>query len=136
MEELNWIKNHLISIATVISACATIIGFIHKFLKQFHDAREAQMDQAQLEREELKKQLDEIEVKLKEREEYMRKQREMNLAILHDRILELCKKYLTQKRIDINEYTALKRMYESYADFDGNGIITNLVADVGKMIEV
>lgn len=48
------------------------------------------------------------------------------LAILRDRLLHLCNKYLEAGEIDIYEEESFSKLYEAYTDLGGNSFIKEL----------
>lgn len=63
-----------------------------------------------------------IAKKLKEQE----KMKEGILAILHDRLYQACRFYLSQGSIDIESMKNVEYLYSSYHDLGGNGTGTEL----------
>lgn len=55
------------------------------------------------------------------------------LAILHDRLYQACRFYLSKGKIDEDGYTNLKTMYETYHGLGGNGTGTELYNRASKL---
>lgn len=55
------------------------------------------------------------------------------LWMQHDRLLQLCKLYLRQKYITIDEMENLEGLYMSYKRLDGNGTIKRLFERVQNL---
>lgn len=63
-----------------------------------------------------------IALKLKEQE----KMKEGILAMLHDRLYQACRFYLSQGYIDVGALKNIEYLYNSYHDLGGNGTGTEL----------
>ena len=50
-----------------------------------------------------------------------------------NRIKYLCKCYIKDGRIDLDDYEDLKRMHEAYKRLGGNGFVDELMKKVGKL---
>lgn len=50
-----------------------------------------------------------------------------------NRLKYLCKCYIKEGRIDLDDYEDLKRMHEAYKKLGGNGFVDKLMAKVGEL---
>lgn len=55
------------------------------------------------------------------------------LAILRDRLLHLCNKYIADGEIGIREEEAFTKLYEAYTSLGGNSFVKDLYATVTEL---
>lgn len=65
--------------------------------------------------------------------EDIRSMKEAMLAILHDRLYQACRYYLSKGQVDEDGYNNLETMYETYHRFGGNGTGTELYNRTRKL---
>lgn len=70
-----------------------------------------------------------LNLKLKEQG----KMKEGSLAILHDRLYQVCRFYIHQGWIDVESMKNVEYLYDSYHDLGGNGTGTELYNRVNSL---